>query len=70
MDGFDLYKLAGVKKVDLLDDNKAENARDEQCEAEDGAVPASINQRLIALDLVPADDNKIRVRLTSVSPAA
>lgn len=70
MEGFDLYKLAGVKKVDLLNDEKTENAIDEQCDPDDDASLASNNKRLITLDLIPADDNKIRVRMTSTSHAA
>jgi hypothetical protein len=70
MDGFDLYKLAGVKKVDLLDHEKTEHAADAQCDAEDAVAPASTSKGLIILDLIPADENKVRVRMTCSSPAA
>ena len=53
---FDLYALAGVKKVDLLEDEK-KSPRSSECSGR------------VVVELVPGSNNTVRVELKS-QPAA
>eukprot|EP00967_Tisochrysis_lutea_P081646 scaffold112810_cov36-Tisochrysis_lutea.AAC.2 len=72
MDGFDLYKLAGVKKVDLFgkDTNGATRRADAGEDRADASSTSSDKDGHVVLDMIPADGNRIRLRLSYAAPAA
>jgi len=67
----DLYALAGVKKVDLLEVDKKTEPEPACDDETSGSQPCQTKgPGHIYLDIVPAGESTVRLTMTTSSPAA